>query len=445
MGVSKILYGDKLDSNPFISSGMETNVNIPGKHKDEKKTLGLTTDLLSKHLLLLGGTGCGKTNTMYYIIEQLKSTMSKNDVMIIFDTKGDFYNRFYTERDIVISNSKQHSNITKYWNIYREAAADGWQDEDLILNSQEIAYSLFADAIEKTTNAFFPQAARDLFASILIQELRNGSRTDTGLGITPETYRKNLLNNEMLKDILNTLSVDSLKSTLFSQDLKSVFTYLGDGKNTQGLGVLAELQNITRQILVGSFAKQGSFSVRNFVRAKGARTLFVEYDLSIGSTLAPIYRLIFDLALKEAMGRTKSEGNVYFIFDEFKLLPNLKHIDDGVNFGRSLGVKVIAGLQSIRQLQEAYGEDRANNIISGFSSIFTYRMNDTISQKYITDLYGENYTIDEYMTFDNKIVEKERSGYCVENWDLNNLKTGDAIIGLCGERPFLFHFDQYKK
>ena len=189
MGVSKILYGDKLDSNPFISSGMETNVNIPGKHKDEKKTLGLTTDLLSKHLLLLGGTGCGKTNTMYYIIEQLKSTMSKNDVMIIFDTKGDFYNRFYTERDIVISNSKQHSNITKYWNIYREAAADGWQDEDLILNSQEIAYSLFADAIEKTTNAFFPQAARDLFASILIQELRYGSRTDSGLGITPETYR----------------------------------------------------------------------------------------------------------------------------------------------------------------------------------------------------------------------------------------------------------------
>ena len=87
------------------------------------------------------------------------------------------------------------------------------------------------------------------------------------------------------------------------------------------------MQNITRQIFVGSFAKQGAFSIRNFIRNKGARTLFVEYDLSIGSTLTPVYRLLFDLALKEAIGRTKSEGNVYFVFDEFKLLPNLRHIE----------------------------------------------------------------------------------------------------------------------
>lgn len=445
MGVSKILYGDKLGNNPFIDCGVETNISIPGKFKSECKKLKLSNDLLSKHLLLLGGTGCGKTNTMYYIIEQIKSTMSKNDVMIIFDTKGDFYNRFYNEGDVVLSNSKQHSDVTKHWNIYREAAADGWENEELILNSQEIAYSLFADAMEKTTNAFFPQAARDLFASILIEELRWGSPVYYNQPQKADDYRKKNLNNYKLKKFLDSLSVEKLKKFIISDDLKSVFTYLGNGDNDQGLGVLAELQNIIRQIFIGAFAKKGAFSVRDFVRAKGAHTLFVEYDLSIGSTLAPIYRLIFDLALKEAMGRTKTNGNVYFVFDEFKLLPNLKHIDDGVNFGRSLGVKVIAGLQSIRQLQEAYGEDRANNIISGFSSIFTYRMNDATSQKYITDLYGENYTIDEYMTFDNKIVEKERSGHCVENWDLNNLKTGDAIIGLCGERPFLFHFDQYKK
>jgi len=30
---------------------------------------------------------------------------------------------------------------------------------------------------------------------------------------------------------------------------------------------------------------------------------------------------------------------VYFIFDEFALLPQLSHIADGINFGRSLGLK----------------------------------------------------------------------------------------------------------
>lgn len=444
MRSSKILYGDKLNNNPFVSLKSPNCVALPGSFNTEKKSLGISNDILSKHLLLLGGTGCGKTNVMYYLIEQIKNNMTKDDVMIIFDTKGDFLSKFYNEKDVVLSNSKQYSSITKQWNIFREAAADGWQDEDIMMNAQEIAYSLFADALEKTSNTFFPQAARDIFASILIQELRNGSSSNTGLKLSPEIYRKQLLNNEMLKDLLNSLSVNSLKQSLFSKDLQSVFTYLGDGDNLQGLGVLAELQNITRQIFVGSFAKQGAFSIRNFIRNKGARTLFVEYDLSIGSTLTPVYRLLFDLALKEAMGRTKSEGNVYFVFDEFKLLPNLKHIEDGVNFGRSLGVKVIAGLQSIRQLQEAYGEDRANNIISGFSSIFAFRTNDTISQKYITDLYGENFVIEEFMTLDDKIVEKERVGHCVESWDLNKLKTGDAIIGLCSERPFLFHFDEYR-
>ena len=58
--------------------------------------------------------------------------------------------------------------------------------------------------------------------------------------------------------------------------------------------------------------------------------------------------------------------------DEFKLLPNLQHIDDGVNFGRSLGLKVFAGLQSIEQLFETYGEIKGRNLVAGFSSIFAF-------------------------------------------------------------------------
>ena len=104
----------------------------------------------------------------------------------------------------------------------------------------------------------------------------------------------------------------------------------------------------------------------------GGKVLFIEYDLAIGSVLTPIYRLFFDLAIKEALGRTSSQGNVYLFCDEFKLLPNLQHINDGVNFGRSLGLKVFAGLQSIEQLFETYGEIKGRNLVAGFSSIFAF-------------------------------------------------------------------------
>ena len=71
------------------------------------------------------------------------------------------------------------------------------------------------------------------------------------------------------------------------------------------------MYSVVRDIFIGVFNEKGGFSLRNFVRQKGERTLFIEYDLSIGNVLAPVYKIMFDLALKEALGQTKNRGNVY--------------------------------------------------------------------------------------------------------------------------------------
>lgn len=190
--------------------------------------------------------------------------------------------------------------------------------------------------------------------------------------------------------------------------------------------------------------------MREFVRQKGAKTLFVEYDMSIGETLSPIYRLLFDLALKEALGRNKLDvnnpkantpkGNVYLICDEFKLLPHLQHIEDGVNFGRSLGVKIIAGIQSIEQLYEIYGESKGRNIAAGFSSVLAFKANDTSTREFVSSLYGKNIVLEQYRSSNNTLVEEKREGKTVEDWDMNNLDLGQAVVGLPFEKPFIFQF-----
>ena len=151
-----------------------------------------------------------------------------------------------------------------------------------------------------------------------------------------------------------------------------------------------------------------------------------------------------DLALKEALGQTKSKGNVYLICDEFKLLPNLQHIDDGVNFGRSLGVKVFAGLQSIEQLYEIYGQSRGKNLAAGFSSIIAFRANDVTTRSYISSLHGQNMVLEQYRMMDNHTVEDKRIGNTVEDWDLNSLRVGEAIVGLPFSPPFRFYFEMYR-
>lgn len=415
-------------------------ITINGKGIDGNGYFSMNEDILSKHLLLIGGTGCGKTNVFYHIIDQLKMKMTSNDVMIIFDTKGDFFNKFYNkDKDCVIANSKQYEQLASIWNIYKDIVADGWEQEALEANISELSWAIFQEAIENNkSQPFFPNAARDLFSAILSYIVRIG-KDDLG-------FKKDYFNNKALKKYLDMMDAQSIKNMLETEaDLASVLSYIGDGTSGQALGVFAELQAVVRKLFIGTFSKDGKFSVRNFVREKQGRTLFIEYDLSRGSVLTPIYQLIFDLALKEALGRTRSEGNVYLICDEFKLLPHLRHIDDAVNFGRSLGVKVCAGLQSIEQLYENYGEARGRNIAAGFSSVFSFKANDIATREYTMGLYGRNVVVEQYKTIDNMIKQEKREGNTVEDWDICNLEVGEAIIGLPFIHPFKFKSELYRK
>lgn len=433
---STVIHGNSINNSAPPRCEKDIAVSLPGIFKNSHMNLNVSFETISKHTLLIGGTGCGKTNVFNHFIYQLKRQMKPNDVMVVFDTKGDFYDKFHNADDIVIANSKKYLNVSTKWNIYKEILVDGWDESDIYNNTHEITRSFFKEAIEKTTQQFFPNAARDLLASIIIAHIR--------LGKDDLEFKKRFFNNKALKYYLDTLSVEKITKLLSISpfvDLSSVLNYLGDGKSDQSLGVLAELQNVMRQLLIGAFADDGRFSVRNFVREKGAKTLFIEYDLSIGDTLSPIYRLLIDLALKEAMGRNKSEGNVYFICDEFKLLPFLQHIEDGVNFGRSLGVKIFAGIQSIEQLYEIYGESKGKNIAAGFSSVFAFKANDSSTREFVSELYGKNIVLDQYKSGSNNLIEEKRDGKTVEDWDLNDLKVGEAIVGLPFEKPFKFYFD----
>ena len=172
----------------------------------------------------------------------------------------------------------------------------------------------------------------------------------------------------------------------------------------------------------------------------------LEYDMAIGDVLSPIYTLLFDLALKEALGRTATQGNVYLIVDELKLLPNLRHLEDGINFGRSLGVKILAGLQSIDQLNASYGNEAvARNIVSGFSSVYAFRSNDYSTRKYVSELFGRNMVFEKYPIASGQYHCERREGFSVEDWDMTDLSVGEAIVGLPSAPPFRFKFDLFVK
>lgn len=426
----EVLFGDRLQfAVPQIPS-INPICLLSGVSGDRVSSIPLDHDLLSKHIILLGGIGTGKTNTFYQMISQIKDKMTSDDVMIIFDTKGDFVKEFYQPGDVIISNDNTSTGSLgpDYWNIFNEIESD----EHFMENIVEISKSIFAKACEKTNQVFFPNAARDIFMAILVHMIT----------VLPKEKQT----NKNLLAFINCATAPMLRDLLNKYDnFRAMASYIAIDDSPQTQGVLSELQQVTREVLIGNFAKHGKIGLRNLVRYKGSKKVFIEYDLAVGSMLSPIYSLMFDLAIKEALGRGRSEGNVYFICDEFKLLPHLSHIDDAINFGRSLGIKFMIGIQNIEQIYDNYGEERARSILSGFSTNFCFRVNDAESRNYIQGLFGKNQKLETYLPKlqRNGIVETQREANVVEDWDIMHLKTGEAIIGIPEYEPFKFRFSKY--
>lgn len=429
-----VLFGNALKSEAPVLQNDNTGCFLKGTDTKAHHTeIPISELTLSKHIMLLGGIGTGKTNAFFQMISQLQRKLSANDIMIIFDTKGDFYHTFHVPGDIVISNDQTASGgdgKADYWNIFSEISDDGQQTTSVM----EIAKSLFKDACEKTNQVFFPNAAKNIFFATVLHFIRYSKTTgDT-----------QYLNNAALADYLTSRTASELREMLDSYpDLRAMTSYISEDDSPQTQGVLSELQNVVRDVFVGNFERIGSLGLRKLVKEKGGKKVFIEYDLSCGSVLAPVYSLMFDMAIKEALGRENSDGNVYLIVDEFRLLPNLEHIDDAVNFGRSLGIKCIVGIQNIDQIYDNYGQERARSILSGFSTSINFKVNDSSSRDYIKDRFGKNRKIEVYATSvqSKGMVEERRDAYVVEDWDIANLKVGQAVIGLPENEPFVFQLD----
>lgn len=413
-------------------------------YSPEGHAFGLDADRLSKHLLLLGGIGSGKTNAVNLLLSQLLGQLTGQDIMLIFDAKGDYYRAFYqpgNPRHIVIGNGRHYQHNTLRWNIFGELTGPGFSAKDCELAAKEMASQLFADR-QSPSQPFFHMAAADLTAKAMISFLRQASTSWNAPA---------LCNRELVQFLRGADARTYHDMTQRWEDFRSAQLYFGDPSQKltgQALGVFGTINAMVSDLMVGIFGDgdggERDFSMRDLVRRRGGTVVFVEYDLALGDVLGPVYRILFDMALKEALSQdSDAQGSVYLVIDEFKLLPNLRHIDDALNFGRSLGVKVIAGVQSVNQLYDIYGEYRGKALLAGFMNSFCFQTWDAESREWVSRRFGSNYQDLTFRSSDMP-MHVQREGYAVEDWDIRRLRVGQACVNITGESPFLFQFDQYR-
>lgn len=422
-----VLIGNEVKNTPPINRCSQDLITF----SNGNSAFSMSKDDLSKGLLLIGSPGSGKTNVILSMLDSIISRLNDDDILFIFDSKQDFMGRYYNQNNpnhVIISANEEHSALTSSWNLFGELLNDDNNFNNAEIMANEISKSLFAD-VESENQPFFHISASDIFKMIVCSFVKEA--------VTANDC--SALNNKKLIDYIKGSTVEDLYKLLCKYpEYKYVQTYLGNPKNLtpQALGVMGYLNSMINTQFIGPFcsrSENGEFSIRKLVREKGAKVVFIEYDMLLGKTLSPMYSLLFDLIIKNTL--KNGEGNVFLFADELHLLPYCNELQAAVNAGRSRGLKTVIGLQNINQLYDNYGEDKGKAIAAGFVNAFCFNSVDYDTRKFISERFGRTFESINYLG-----SNLTRDGFTVEDYDIHNLNTGEAFIDLVNTPPFKFQF-----
>jgi hypothetical protein len=132
-----------------------------------------------------------------------------------------------------------------------------------------------------------------------------------------------------------------------------------------------------------------SFSIRRWATESGGILLLPNHP-RYRESLAPIHRLLITLIADETLSLPDSQNRRTFLFlDELRSMGKIDCLYSLANEGRSKGVCLAVGTQSIEGIQEVYGEKLAQEIIGQLRSKIFLRNDSQLSATWVQDHIGQ--------------------------------------------------------
>ena len=109
-------------------------------------------------------------------------------------------------------------------------------------------------------------------------------------------------------------------------------------------------------------------------------------------SLNALNQLIFTRASQILLSKSEnsSEPSTFVILDELPVMGKLKKLKELATTGRSKGISLAIGFQSIQDLEHTYGEQLAHTITGQFRHKAILRLDDAKTAKWASDLIGES-------------------------------------------------------
>jgi len=312
----------------------------------------------TQHILITGGTGCGKTNCMHHLLAQLRKMKYK---AIVVDTTGVFLERYYREGKDFLLNPFDSKGAE--WNPWSE----GQSNSD---------YASLAEAFIPSTNSetenYWRIAAKTVFTS-------------------------------MLSKLSDTKSTAELVKWIQYERLSDLCKLLEGTKAAAHMDISSEKTASSIRSVTSTFLEcldnlkdsSNPFSIKEWVGKKNDSWLFIQCNPSQRAILRPLISAWISSAVRGLLALPIDlKRRIWFAIDELPTLQKVKDLETLLTEGRKYGGCAVISLQSPAQLENIYGREVSKIIIGNTATKIIFRERDPEIAERISKAFGEREVIE---------------------------------------------------
>jgi len=306
------------------------------------------------HLLLAGSTSTGKSTA---VDELLACALARGDRAIVVDPNGHALARFGKKGDTVLNPFDKRA---PGWSIFNEFRKP--------YDFERFAKSVIPESADAGVQQWHGYA-QQLFAETTRALAQNGETS-----------------NERLLYWLTQAPAKSLKTLLVGSAANGLFEPGAEKALASTRFVLSHHVGAYQHL------QSGDFSLRTWLES-GTGNLYITWREDMLTTLRPLVSAWADILIASILTLpTDRPRPLWLVLDELASLERLSSLEAGLTKGRKHGLRVVAGLQSVSQLDTLYGTHNSKTLRSCFRNLLALGCSnaDPHTAKEISDGLGES-------------------------------------------------------
>ena len=320
-------------------------------------SLVLQSEHETRHTLLVGSTGTGKTTILQPNIRRLLSR--GRDKLLVVDSNGDVLSRFGRDGDIVLAADDARS---VRWEIFNDIRSD---DDCAVL-----AHALIPEL--PGNEGEWARYAQIVAEGIFLRLRRSGQE----------------LTNQRVLDALTDTPLPELKAMVAGTPAARMFE---PGAEKMVASVLAIIGTYSVALQMAARSTGRVWSLRDWVQNDNDRSsVYSPYQTATSDITSPFRRLVMDLATRWACSLRESPSRrLWVVGDELAAVGYFPGLVDVAARGRAYGVCLLFAIQAISQLRKIYGKDDTETILSCMNNLIILRTQDPGTADYLSEAIGD--------------------------------------------------------